>query len=129
MTAAIQSQAMLSAVFSALADPTRRRILERLKKGEATVGELAEPLEMSWPAVTKHLRILENSGLLDRRVEGRTHHMALNAAPMAQASKWLEEHRQFWEKSLDGLAAYLEDGEEKSPPKKKRRTTKSKKKR
>ena len=129
MTAAIQSQAMLSAVFSALADPTRRRILERLKKGEATVGELAEPLEMSWPAVTKHLRILENSGLLDRRVEGRTHHMALNAAPMAQASKWMEEHRQFWEKSLDGLAAYLEDGEEKSPPKKKRRTTKSKKKR
>ena len=130
MTVAFQSQAMLNAVFSALADPTRRRILERLKKGEATVGELAEPLEMSWPAVTKHLRVLEETGLLDRRVEGRTHHLTLNAAPMAQASKWLEEHRQFWEKSLDGLVAYLEDGEGKSPPrKKKRKTTKKKKKR
>ena len=118
MPAAVHTQAMLNAVFSALADPTRRRILERLKRGEATVGELAEPMEMSWPAVTKHLRVLESSGLLDRRVEGRTHHLTLNAAPMEKAAKWLEEHRRFWEKSLDGLADYLERGVEKTPPKK-----------
>ncbi|MGI9240303.1 MAG: ArsR/SmtB family transcription factor [Verrucomicrobiales bacterium] len=102
------SEAMLTATFSALADPTRREILTRLRQGERSVGELAEPLEMSWPAVTKHLKVLEAAGLLERRREGRRHVVSLNAAPLEQAGKWMEFYRGFWENSLDRLADYLE---------------------
>lgn len=106
---AMISETMLTATFSALSDPTRREILTRLRRGELSVGELAEPLEMSWPAVTKHLKVLEAAGLLERRREGRRHVVRLNAAPMKQAGEWMEFYREFWEKSLDRLAEYLEN--------------------
>ena len=100
--------AILTATFSALADPTRRAILERLSEGEATVGELAEPLQMSLPAVSKHLKVLERAGLLQRRRDGRSHVMNLEPGPMATATEWLENYRRFWEGSFDRLAEYLE---------------------
>ena len=103
------SEAMLTATFSALADPTRREILKRLSGGELSVGELAEPLEMSWPAVTKHLKVLESAGLLGRRREGRKHVVSLNAGPMRRANEWMDFYRKFWEDSLDRLAEYLEN--------------------
>ena len=100
------SEAMLTATFSALADPTRREILKRLSGGELSVGELARPLEMSWPAVTKHLKVLEAAGLLNRRREGRRHVVNLNAGPMRGANEWIDFYRKFWEDSLDRLADY-----------------------
>ena len=104
----------LSATFAALADPTRRVILERLSRGEATSGELAMPLRISWPAVTKHLRVLERAGLLQRRREGRNHVLKLEPEPMKHADAWIATYRRFWEGSLDALADYLERGVTKS---------------
>lgn len=98
----------LDRTFAALADPTRRRILEQLARGERNVTELARPHAMSLPAVSKHLRILEQAGLLRRRRYGRVHSMQLRTAPLAQATAWIEHHRKFWEGSLDRLGAYLE---------------------
>jgi len=100
----------LSATFAALADPTRRVILERLSRGESTPGELARPLRISWPAVTKHLRVLERAGLLQRRRDGRNHVLTLEAEPMKRADAWIATYRRFWEGSLDALADYLERG-------------------
>ncbi len=99
----------LSAVFHAMADPTRRAILARLAAGEATAGELAAPFEMSLPAVSKHLKVLENAGLLVRRREGRVHRCQLDPAPMKRAVDWIEVHRRFWEARLDSLALYLDE--------------------
>jgi DNA-binding transcriptional ArsR family regulator len=104
---------MLSATFAALADPTRRALLEQLAKGEATVGELAAPLQMSLPAVSKHLKVLERAGLLQRRREGRQHIMNFDGSTLANAAEWLEYYRQFWEGNFDRLAAYLEQEENK----------------
>jgi DNA-binding transcriptional ArsR family regulator len=104
----------LSATFAALADPSRRAILERLSSGEATAGELAQPLQMSWPAVTKHLRVLEKAGLLHRRREGRHHVLTLESEPMKKADAWIATYRRFWEGGLDALADYLERGVSKS---------------
>ena len=98
----------LDNVFGALADPTRRVILEQLMEGEATVGELARPFEMSRPAVSKHLRVLERAGLVDRRIEGRTTRCSLKAQPMREAAEWVERYRDYWEGQLDRFAAYLE---------------------
>ena len=100
----------LSATFAALSDPTRRVILERLSRGDATPGELARPLRISWPAVTKHLRVLERAGLLQRRRNGRQHILTLEPGPMKQADAWIATYRRFWEGSLDALADYLERG-------------------
>ena len=110
----------LSLTFSALADPTRRAILARLALGETSVQELAEPFDMSLPAVSKHLRVLEDAGLLKRRRFGREHHLELEPAPMQQAQIWIEQYRKFWEGSLDRLAEYLEN-----PPTKKNKKGKS----
>jgi len=104
----------LDATFSALADPTRRRILESLSHQQMRVTDLAEPFAMSLPAVSKHLRVLEDAGLLKRRRFGREHHLELEPAPMQQAQRWIEQYRKFWEGSLDRLAEYLEN-----PPTKK----------
>lgn len=104
----------LSATFAALSDPTRRVILERLRRGDATPGELARPLRISWPAVTKHLRVLERAGLLQRRRHGRHHVLTLEPAPIQRADAWIASYRQFWEGSLDALANYLERGVSKS---------------
>jgi DNA-binding transcriptional ArsR family regulator len=98
----------LDKTFSALADPTRRRILESLSHKEWRVTDLAEPFAMSLPAVSKHLGVLENAGLLKRRRLGREHYLKLEAAPMRRASSWIERYRKFWEGSLDNLAEYLE---------------------
>jgi DNA-binding transcriptional ArsR family regulator len=102
------SPRFLSRTFAALADPTRRRILEHLAQGDRCVTDLARPYAMSLPAVSKHLRILENAGLVRRRRQGRMHSLKLQAKPMQQASRWIEEYRRFWEVSLDRLDDYLE---------------------
>src|SRR5271154_756357 len=98
---------MLDRTFAALADPTRRRILARLAHGDRCVTDLARPYSMSLPAVSKHLRVLENAGLIRRRRRGRVHSLKLEAAPMKQASQWIEEYRKFWEESFDRLDEYL----------------------
>jgi DNA-binding transcriptional ArsR family regulator len=102
------SQRMLDRTFSALADPTRRRILERLAGGDRCVTDLARPHKMSLPAVSKHLRVLERAGLVSRRRCGRVHSLKLKAKPLGQAQRWIEEYRRFWEKSFDRLDEYLE---------------------
>jgi DNA-binding transcriptional ArsR family regulator len=98
----------LNRTFAALADPTRRRILAHLARGDQRVTHLARPHAMSLPAVSKHLRVLEKAGLLRRRRYGRVHEMHLDARPLKRAAQWVEEYRKFWEGSLDRLAAYLE---------------------
>jgi DNA-binding transcriptional ArsR family regulator len=103
----------LSAIFAALSDPTRRVILERLSRGAATPGELARPLRISWPAVTKHLRVLERAGLLQRRRSGRSH-ILIWTGPIRQADEWIASYRRFWEGSLDAPADYLGRGVSKS---------------
>ena len=103
----------LDATFGALADPTRRAILARLALGDASVGELAEPFDMSLPAVSKHLRILEDAGFLIREKQGRVHRCHLDATPMQAVSDWIEVYRRFWEDQLDSLAEYLEKQQKK----------------
>jgi DNA-binding transcriptional ArsR family regulator len=98
---------LLDRTFAALADPTRRRILERLAHGERCVTDLARPYAMSLPAVSKHLRVLEHAGLIRRRRSGRVHSLKLEARPMRAASQWIEEYRRFWEESFDRLDEYL----------------------
>lgn len=97
----------LDSTFAALADPTRRAMLARLSHGTATVGELAEPFGISLPAVSKHLRVLEDAGLVAREKRGRAHHCQLNVTPLKDAEAWIEHQRQFWESRLDALADYL----------------------
>ena len=99
----------LDLTFGALADPTRREILSRLAVGDATVGELAAPFEISRPAISKHLRVLERAGLIHRTRDGRVRRCSLEAAPMREAAEWVERYREFWEDRLDALAAYLEN--------------------
>jgi DNA-binding transcriptional ArsR family regulator len=99
----------LSSTFAALADPTRRAILARLSKGEATVTELAEPFAMSLPAVSKHLKVLERAGLITRGREAQWRPCRLEAGPLAGATQWLERYRQFWEGSFDRLEDHLRD--------------------
>ena len=98
----------LDLTFAALADPTRRRILERLAGGRLRVTRLAEPFSMSLPAVSKHLRVLEGAGLLKRHRLGREHLLELEPLPLKEALRWMERYRRFWEGSLDALAEYLE---------------------
>jgi DNA-binding transcriptional ArsR family regulator len=97
----------ISDTFSALADPTRRAILARLALGETSVTELAEPFEMSMPAVSKHLRVLEKAGLVERSRQAQYRPVRLRAEPLKQAWGWIEQYRQFWEESFDRLDAYL----------------------
>ena len=97
----------LSATFAALADPTRRAILARLASGEASVTELAAPFEMSLPAVSKHLKVLERAGLIARGREAQWRPCQLEAGPLRDATRWLEHYRHFWEQSIDRLEDYL----------------------
>jgi DNA-binding transcriptional ArsR family regulator len=103
----------LDLTFAALADSTRRAILARLARGESTVGDLARPFEISRPAISKHLRVLERAGLVRRTRDGRLSRCGLNASPMRDAAEWVEEYRQFWESQLDALARFLENEERK----------------
>lgn len=98
----------LSITFAALADPTRRAILTRLARGEATVGELGEPFEMSAPAISKHLRVLEGAGLIAREVDARWRICRLRPEPMHDAHDWLEAYRRHWEGNLDRLVEFVE---------------------
>jgi DNA-binding transcriptional ArsR family regulator len=99
--------ASLNATFAALSDPTRRSILARLARGTSCVTELAEPHDMSLPAISKHLRVLEDAGLLKREKDGRVHRCQLNARPMKQAANWIARYERFWEGQFDSLAKYL----------------------
>jgi DNA-binding transcriptional ArsR family regulator len=97
----------LSRTFGALADPTRRALLARLSKGEATVGQLAEPFDMTFAAVSKHLRVLEAAGLVTRGREAQYRPARLDARPLAEASRCIEDYARFWGDSLDSLESYL----------------------
>jgi DNA-binding transcriptional ArsR family regulator len=127
----VNYSAALDATFSALADPTRRAILASLaERRETSVTELARPYAMSLPAISKHLRVLEDAGLLARRKEGRVHHCRLVAAPMKPAVAWIERYQQFWEERLDALKRYLEETPSKEEvswprPKRSRKSSKS----
>jgi DNA-binding transcriptional ArsR family regulator len=114
----------LDRTFGALADPTRRAILARLASGEFRVTELAEPFEISLPAVSKHLKVLEEAGLLARRKEGRIHHCRLDPRPMNAAAEWIARHREFWKNAFDNLEKYLveqkKEAEKWRPPNPKR---------
>jgi DNA-binding transcriptional ArsR family regulator len=98
----------LSRTFAALADPTRRAILARLAQGPATVGELAEPFDMSFAAVSKHLRVLESAGLVTRGRDAQYRPATLNARPLQDASAWLGDYRAFWAESFDALSSLLD---------------------
>jgi DNA-binding transcriptional ArsR family regulator len=104
----VTNNRQLDSVFGALSDATRRAILAELADGERTVGELAEPFEISRPAISKHLRVLERAGLVQRTPEGRISRCVLDAAPLREAADWVEHYRDFWEERLDALARYLE---------------------
>ena len=104
----VTNGAQLDLTFGALSDPIRRAILARLASGDATVGELAEPFEVSRPAISKHLRVLERAGLVRRTRDGRVSRCGLDAKPMRDAAEWVERYRKFWEGQLDSLARYLE---------------------
>jgi DNA-binding transcriptional ArsR family regulator len=97
----------LDATFSALADPTRRQILSRLARGEATVTEIARPFEMSLPAVSKHLKVLEQAGLIRRGRRAQWRPCRINAKPLRDAAEYIERYRQLWEERFDRLDAYL----------------------
>ena len=97
----------LNTTFSALADPTRRTILARLASGKASVSELAKPFDMSLPGISKHLKVLQNAGLISQSREAQWRPCQLNARPLKEASAWIEHYRQFWEESFDRLDAYL----------------------
>lgn len=101
-------RASLDRTFAALADPTRRRILQHLARGEQCVTRLARPHAMSLPAVSKHLRVLEAAGLIRRAQAGRVHQMTLRAQPMKEARDWIEKYRAYWEGSFDRLDQYLQ---------------------
>ncbi len=98
----------LSSTFSALADPTRRAILARLALGETSVNEIAKPFDMSLPAVSKHLKVLEGAGLISRGRDAQWRPCKLDAAPLKEAAGWIDFYRKFWEASFDRLDAYLE---------------------
>lgn len=106
----------LSSTFAALADPTRRAILARLSRGEAHVGELARPFRISAPAVSRHLRVLEQAGLIERQVDAQRRVCRVREQPLREAHDWLEQYRRFWEESLDRLADYVEQQAQKPQP-------------
>jgi DNA-binding transcriptional ArsR family regulator len=109
--------ASLDATFAALADPTRRAILARLAKGEATVNELVAPFKLSQPAISKHLKVLEKAGLITRGRDAQKRPCRIEAKPLAEANEWLEDYRRIWEANFDRLDALLDEmkAEKKKP--------------
>jgi DNA-binding transcriptional ArsR family regulator len=107
----VNSSVQLDRSFLALSHPARRTIVERLAKGPATVGEASRGLGLSKPAVSKHVRVLEDAGLIRRAVEGREHRLRLEARRMTEAEAWIERHRELWEKKFEAVERYLADGE------------------
>ncbi|MGB1253718.1 MAG: ArsR/SmtB family transcription factor [Candidatus Promineifilaceae bacterium] len=102
-----QNDDKLSETFSALANPTRRAILARLAQGEATVNELAEPFDMSLPAISKHIKVLERAGLITQGQKAQYRPCTLNAAPLQKVSSWTEQYRHIWDTSFDRMDTYL----------------------
>ena len=115
MPAKVPTDEHLDRVFRALGDRTRRQLLARLSEGSAMVTELAEPFDMSLPAVGKHLRVLERAGLVRRTVTGRVHRCALDATPLRNAEEWLSHYRVFWNETLDALEDHVLKGTGKKP--------------
>ena len=105
----VEQPDQLSATFAALADPTRRAILARLLAGECSVTDLAEPFDMSMPAVSKHLQVLERAGLIARRREAQWRHCRIEGAPLKEVAEWAERYRHMWEARLDRLDVYLQE--------------------
>lgn len=101
-------EANLDRVLGALSDRTRRELLSRLAGGSAMVTELAQPFDMSLPAVSKHLKVLEKAGLVDRTIDGRIHRCSLNAVPLKNVRKWLEHYETFWGETLEALSEYVQ---------------------
>ena len=106
----------LDTVFHALGDPTRRGMLARLALGESSIGELAQPFDMSFAGASKHVKVLEDAGLVTRRKEGRTHVITLEAGPLAEAERWLRQWEKFWSARLDRLQALIERDNRKEKP-------------
>ena len=113
----MQMSANLDATFAALADPTRRAILARLAEGEATVTELVRPFDMSQPAISRHLKVLEQAGLISGGRDAQRRPRRLEAAPLAQANAWLERYREFWEQSFEKLDILLDEMKREQPRK------------
>ena len=109
----------LDRIFGALSDRTRRGILARLSRGPANVSELAAPFDMSLPAVSRHLKVLEGAQLIERSIDGRVHQCSLGVAPLRDVQQWLDHYRAFWEGTLDALARYAES----KPPRADRAST------
>jgi DNA-binding transcriptional ArsR family regulator len=107
----LQANQHLDRVFFALSDGTRRGILARLAQGSTTVGELAAPFDMSKPAISKHMKTLENAGLIERTITGRQHRCSLTTAGLKTAEEWLNFHREFWESRFDALSDLLQNEE------------------
>lgn len=101
----------LTTIFAALADPTRRAIIERLSAGEASAGELAEPFGISKPAISKHLKVLERANLILRKKDAQWHRFELQSTSLKQASAWIAQYQQFWESQLDALSEYLNNNQ------------------
>lgn len=106
----------LTTTFQALADPTRRAILVRLSEGEASVSDLAEPFNISLPAVSRHLKVLEQAGLITRSREAQWRPCKLAPAPLKEATQWMERYRRFWDDSFDQMAAYLAELQSQETP-------------
>lgn len=106
----------LSLTLAALADPTRRAILVRLRDGQATVGQLAEPFDLSMPAISKHLKVLERAGLIKRSIKAQTRPCTLRPEPLREAADWIDRYRDLWEGRLDRLDAYLQEIQTAPPP-------------
>ena len=104
----VKTRQNLDAVFSALSDPTRRAILQRLSQGEASVTELANPFDISLPAISKHLHVLESAGLLTREKDGRTNWIRLDPTALISTAEWIDHYRPLWKTQLDALSTYLE---------------------
>ena len=120
MQHATLSSAQLDAIFAALADPTRRAILSRLAAGDASVNELAEPFDMSQPAISKHLKVLEGAGLVSRGQDAQRRPRRLEPKPLAVANEWLERYRKYWEGNYERLDALLEELKAADAPKRRR---------
>ncbi|MGB0652650.1 MAG: ArsR/SmtB family transcription factor [Thermoplasmatota archaeon] len=110
-----QQAAVLDDCFAALADPTRRAMLQRLAAGDATVSELAQPFEVSLPAILKHLKVLESAGLVTTNKVGRSRTVTLHADPLQEATAWMTQYRHFWDDRLDALVDLLERGDSPAP--------------
>lgn len=106
----------LDKIFKALADPTRRTLIKNLSRSERVMTELAAPFDMSLAAISKHVKVLETAGLVERRWDGNFSYISLNAQAMAAADEWLENYRKFWEARLDSLEKYLKEEQKKEKP-------------